>query len=60
MSYGRAIVPAALTILFIASATTARADVAPEPLLSSPYGAIAAFAVVIGIVSAIILWRRRR
>ena len=60
MFYGRAIVPAVLSLLYIASATTARADVAREPLLSSPYGAIAAFAVVIGIVSAIIIWRRRR
>ncbi len=47
-------------VLFIASATAARADVAPEPIASSPYGAIAAFAVVIGVITGIIIWRRRR
>jgi len=60
MFYGRAIRSVALSMLVIASATAARADIAPQPIASSPYGAIAAFAVVIGVITGIILWRRRR
>jgi hypothetical protein len=60
MFYGRAIPPAVLPILFVLSATAARADLASGPIASSPYGAIAAFAVVIGVITGIIIWRRRR
>jgi ElaB/YqjD/DUF883 family membrane-anchored ribosome-binding protein len=40
--------------------TPAWADEAPEPVASSPWAAIAIFAVVIGMIAGIIIWRRRR
>lgn len=41
-------------------ALPARADEAPEPVATSPWAAIAIFAVVIGMMAAIMIWRRRR
>jgi uncharacterized membrane protein YadS len=50
---------AALAVTTIA-VTSAWADEAPEPIASSPWGAAAIFAVVIGMIAAVIIWRRRR
>lgn len=48
--------------LSVLSASVARADVAPDPVhaFGSPLVAVVIFAVVIGIFSGIIIWRRRR
>ena len=50
---------ASLTLLVIAAAP-AWADEAPEPVASSPWAAMAMFAVVIGMIAGVIIWRRRR
>jgi hypothetical protein len=42
------------------AASSAWADEAPEPVATSPWAAIAIFAVVIGMMAAIMIWRRRR
>ena len=47
----------AITIVL---ATSSWADEAPEPVATSPWAAIAMFAVVIGMIAGIIIWRRRR
>ena len=39
---------------------TAWADEAPEPVASSPWAAVTIFAIVIGMIAGIIIWRRRR
>jgi hypothetical protein len=49
----------ALTMV-IALTASAWADEAPEPVASSPWAAIAMFAVVIGMIAGVIIWRRRR
>lgn len=52
----------ALSAAAIAAISTgsAWADEAPEPVASSPWAAIAMFAVVIGMIAGVIIWRRRR
>jgi hypothetical protein len=50
---------AALALLVVTT-VPAWADEAPEPVASSPWAAVAMFAVVIGMIAGIIIWRRRR
>jgi hypothetical protein len=47
-------------MILLATAPAAHADEAPEPVANSPWAAVAIFAVVIGMMAAIIIWRRRR
>jgi len=46
--------------IVLVTASTAWADEAPEPVATSPWAAITMFAVAIGMIAGIIIWRRRR
>ena len=49
-----------LPLLLLFGATEARADLAPSPTDPVSLTAIAIFAVVVGMMAAIFIWRRRR
>jgi ElaB/YqjD/DUF883 family membrane-anchored ribosome-binding protein len=46
--------------LVVLAAPRAWADEAPETVVTSPWAAITIFAIVIGMIAGITIWRRRR
>ena len=47
-------------MLLAFAVSPARADEAPETVVTSPWAAITIFAIVIGMIAGIAIWRRRR